>query len=186
MTTQTNWNSPVPVPVANGGTGATNFTANGVLYGSGTSPVAALSAATNGQLIIGSTGNPPVVAALTSSDSSILIANGAGTIDLTVSGGEGLNFTSVNNAASPYTVLSTDYFLGCQTSTGVISILLPNAPATGRAFVIKDSTGNASTNNITVTTVGGVVLIDAATSYTISVNYESINVLFDGTKYEVF
>lgn len=172
--------------VAGGGTGATNFTSNGVLYGNGTNPVSALTAATNGQLIIGSTGNPPSLAALTSSDGSILIANGAGSIDLTTNGGTGLNFTSVNNAASPYTVLSTDYFLGCQSSTGVITILLPNAPAAGRSFVIKDSNGSASTNNITVTTVGGAVLIDGATSYSMNINYEAISVLFDGTSYEVF
>ncbi len=95
-------------------------------------------------------------------------------------------YTYVNNAASPYTVLSTDYYISCDVTGGVISILLPNAPTTGRIFVIKDKVGLSFTSNITVTTVGGAVLIDGATSYTMNVNYSAINLLFDGTTYQVW
>jgi hypothetical protein len=42
--------------VANGGTGATSLTNGGVLLGSGTGAITALGQATNGQLVIGSTG----------------------------------------------------------------------------------------------------------------------------------
>lgn len=45
--------------VAGGGTGATTLTANGVLYGNGTSAIAATAAGTTGQAFIVTTGNPP-------------------------------------------------------------------------------------------------------------------------------
>jgi len=96
------------------------------------------------------------------------------------------NYTNVNFAASPYTVLATDYFLSVDSSGGAITIRLPNAPTQYRRFIIKDRTGNASTNNITYTTVGGAVLIDGATSKTITGNYGAVELLFNGTSYEVY
>jgi hypothetical protein len=93
-------------------------------------------------------------------------------------------YTNVNS--SPYVVLSTDEFLGVDVSAIPITIQLPNTPTTGQSFTIKDRTGNSSLNNITVTTVGGVVLIDGAVSYTMNTDYASINVLFDGVRYQIF
>lgn len=77
--------SPFPTTVAKGGTGTTSLTSNGVLYGNGTGAVQALGAATNGQLVIGSTGNAPVVASLTAG-SNITITPGAGSISIASSG----------------------------------------------------------------------------------------------------
>jgi len=65
--------------VANGGTGATTLTDGGVLLGSGTGAITALGQATNGQLVIGSTGADPVLATLTDG-AGITITEGAGTI----------------------------------------------------------------------------------------------------------
>jgi hypothetical protein len=90
---------------------------------------------------------------------------------------------------SPYTVSATDYYISCDTtssSAGSITINLPNAPTTYRQFTIKDRTGGASTNNITITTVGGVVTIDGATSYIMAGNFHAVNLLFNGTSYEVY
>lgn len=92
--------------------------------------------------------------------------------------------TDVNT--TPYTVLTTDSFIAVDSSTLSITVKLPNAPATGRTFTIKDKTGNAGSNNISVTTVGGVVTVDELTTYTINANFQSINVVFDGTSYVVF
>ena len=80
---------------------------------------------------------------------------------------------------------ATDFFLSVNTGTA-ITVQLPNAPATGRIFTVKDATGTAATNNITVTTVGGVVTIDGATSLVFNQNYGSASFIFDGTSYEVF
>lgn len=97
-----------------------------------------------------------------------------------------LNVTTVTHAQSPYTVVPTDEFLAVNVSGGVVTIDLPNSTTTGRVIYVKDSTGGSSTNNISVTTVGGIVTIDGLTTYTINSNYQAIGLIFDGTSYEVF
>ena len=67
--------------VANGGTGATTLTDGGVLLGSGTGAITALGQATNGQLVIGSTGADPSLATLTDG-TGITITEGAGSITI--------------------------------------------------------------------------------------------------------
>lgn len=87
--------------------------------------------------------------------------------------------------AYPYTVLSTDDIISVSTAGAARTINLPNAPTTGTTYVLKDVSGNAAVNNISVTTPGGVVTIDGATTYTINSNYGSITVYFNGTSYFV-
>ena len=74
-------NSSDPIEVASGGTGVATLTDNGVLVGSGTSDITALSVGTNGQTLIGSTAADPAMAAVTSTGSTITITPGAGTLD---------------------------------------------------------------------------------------------------------
>lgn len=149
------------------------------------SALTALGAATNGQLPIGSTGTDPVLATL-SAGTGITITNGAGSITIATSGLTTLNYTTVNHAATPYTVTATDDYLGVDISGGVVSLLFPNAPSTGRVFYVKDKAGAAATSNISVTTVGGVVTIDGSTTYTMNVNFQAISLIFNGASYEVF
>ena len=73
--------------VAHGGTGASTLTDGGVVIGSGTGAVTVLGQATNGQLIIGSTGTDPVLASILSADASVTITAGAGSVDLAIAGG---------------------------------------------------------------------------------------------------
>jgi len=75
--------------VANGGTGATTLTDGGILLGSGTGAVTALAQATNGQLVIGSTGADPILATLASTGGTVTITNTAGNINLEATGGSG-------------------------------------------------------------------------------------------------
>ena len=64
------------LPVANGGTGATSLTANGVLIGNGTSAVTSVDLSTKGQILIGDgTGNPSALTVGT--DGQLLMANAA-------------------------------------------------------------------------------------------------------------
>jgi len=189
-----------PQPVVEGGTGAVTLT--GILTGNGTSAVTAnavtqhgiliggvsnaassLGVASNGQLAIGSTGADPVLGTLTAG-TGITITNGAGSITVAATGTTTLTYTLVNT--TPYVVLTTDDFLGVDSTAAPIQINLPNAPVTGRVWYIKDLAGTAQTNNITVTTVGGVVLVDAAATYVMNTQYSAIGVLFNGTKYLVF
>ncbi len=140
-------------------------------------------APTDGQLLIGSTGLTPVLATITGG-AGITVTNGPGTITITDTGGSGFTYTNVNT--TPYIVLPADQFLGVDCSGGAITIQLPNAPTTGRIFIVKDRTGSSLANPITVTTVGGAVNIDGATSYVMQSAYQSIELLFDGTTYQVF
>ncbi len=137
----------------------------------------------NGQLLIGSTGADPVLNTLTAG-AGISIANNPGSITITNIGGSSLAYTAVNT--TPYVVLPGDQFISVDSSGAPITIELPNAPAAGRNFVVKDRLGSAVANNITVTTVGGAVLIDGATTYVLKTNFQAISLIFSGTAYEVF
>ncbi len=172
----------------NGGTNTITFTLTGTTnhalqVGNSAGSLTSLGVAGNGQIPIGSAGVDPVIANITAG-SGISISNGPGTITISATGADLLAYTNVNT--TPYVVLTTDEYLGVDCSGGAITIQLPNAPSTGRVFYIKDRTGSANTNNISVTTVGGAVNIDGVTTYTMNTQYASINVLFDGSTYQIF
>lgn len=71
-----------PLPVAQGGTGASSLTDHGVLVGSGTGAVTPLAVGTNGQILVGATGADPAFQTMSgdatlASNGAITIANGA-------------------------------------------------------------------------------------------------------------
>jgi hypothetical protein len=84
--------------------------------------------------------------------------------------------------AYPYTTLSTDQVIIVNTSTAK-TINLIASPTTGQYYRIKDVTGTAGTNNITVTPNSG--NIDGSASYTINSNYGSIDVVYTGSQWNV-
>jgi hypothetical protein len=101
--------------------------------------------------------------------------------------GNAINYTNVNHAASPYTVLATDYYISVDCSAGTVQLNFPNAPTFKQEWIIKDRTGNAATNNITLTTPGGAVTFDGLTTYTMNSNYQSTQLLANATPtYEVY
>lgn len=155
------------LPIGEGNGGTLNWTAN----------------PGDGQLLIGVGGADPSLGTLTAG-AGISISNGPGTITIANTGGSALAYTAVNT--TPYVVLPGDQFMGVDCSGGIITIQLPNAPSTGRIFVIKDRTGSSATNNITITTVGGAVNIDGATTRTMKLNFEALSLLFDGSTYQVY
>ena len=118
--------------------------------------------------------------------SGISTSGNAGDNTLTISATGTVFFNYTNVTTSPYVVLSTDQYISVNTASIAITIQLPNTPVVGQAFVIKDRSGNAAVNNITVTTVSGTTLIDGATTLVENTAYESINVIGNGTTYEVF
>jgi hypothetical protein len=124
--------------------------------------------------------------AVISGGTNISVTSGANIITISSSTTVTSHYVTVTHAASPYTALSTDYYISCDVTAGVITILLPNAPTTGRVFVIKDKFGLCSSNNITITTVGGTVGIDGVTSFVMNTAYEAVQVIFNSTNYEVF
>lgn len=173
--------------VAGGGTGRASLLVHSVLVGATTSAVTQLAVGTNGQVLIGANSADPAFATLTSTGGTITFTPGANSLNLeSVSSPIVFAYTAVSS--SPYTVLTTDDYLGVTSSSGsgAISILLPNAPATGRQFYVKDTSGNCTTYNITVTTVGGAVTIDGATSFVMNTNYEAVSLVFNGVSYEIY
>jgi len=114
----------------------------------------------------------------------ITITPGANSI--TISGNGTTNLTYTNVATSPYIVLSTDDYLSVDASGSAITVQLPNAAPLGKVYIIKDRTGSSVTNNITITTVGGSVNIDGATTFVMNTIYESIQVIGNGSTWEVF
>ena len=71
------------VAVGQGGTGATSFTSNGVLYGNGTSAIGATAAGNTGQCLVGNTGSAPSWSSCLSSVSLQSAYGGGNTISTT-------------------------------------------------------------------------------------------------------
>lgn len=106
------------------------------------------------------------------------------TVTFTGSGGGSSNVTLVNT--SPYVVQPTDFLLDVDCSGGPITIQLPDTPTAGKAVIVKDFTGNSAFNNITVTTVSGSTLIDGQPSFTININFQSIETIGNsGAAYDI-
>lgn len=79
-------------------------------------------------------------------------------------------------AASPYDVLSTDSLLYVDTSAGPVSINLQAAAARlNRDLSIKDISGNASTNPISVVP-SGAEKIDNLAPYPINADYGGVHI----------
>lgn len=163
----------------------TGTTDHGVQVGNATGSLTSLAVGTDGQVLLGATGADPAFATLTSTGGTISFTAGANTLNLE-SVDTMRSITSVASGASPYTVLSSDDYISCDVSAAILSLEFPDAPATGTAYTIKDATGNASTFNITITTVGGVVTFDGNTSVAMNTDYEAMNIIFNGTSYEIY
>ena len=136
------------------------------------------------QVLDGDTGSATGTVVTIAGGSGISTSASGSTVTISATGVTTFNYTSVTT--TPYVVQSTDDFLGVTTSSIAITIELPNAPATGRVYTVKDATGNAVSHNITVTTVGGSVLIDGATSFIMNSAYEATSFLFNGSAYLIF
>ena len=74
--------SNIPIEVAKGGTGLITITDHSVMVGSDTSPITPLVVGTDGRLLLGSTGNDPVFATVTSGTSTILFTPAAGSLNI--------------------------------------------------------------------------------------------------------
>jgi len=95
-------------------------------------------------------------------------------LDGSTKGGRPVKYVQVTTVTStPYTVKDDDTFIAVNVS-GAATINLPAGEA-GRYLIIKDISGAASTNNITVKSSAG-EQIDGANSYVINTNYGSIEI----------
>ena len=118
----------------------------------GTTPSGAigwLTAATNGQIPIGSTGNPPVIANITSADGSIRITNGPGSIDLSANNTEG---TATTVGATTANLLSVP--LGITAGTFQFEARVKAFEATGPSGAGYNIYATFRTDGTTATLVG--------------------------------
>ena len=163
------------LPVAAGGTAATTFTSNGVIYGNGTSALGVTAAGTTGQVLVGNTGAAPSWGALSGSAVTTFQTslNGltpstatsgavtlAGTLGAT-SGGTGLTsyttgdiiYSSATNTLSKLGAGTNGYILTM--ASGVPSWAA--STSSGVSFVVTDFTATAGQTTFTVTYTVGLV-----------------------------
>lgn len=88
--------------------------------------------------------------------------------------------------ATDLTVTTSMIVVGVTSTAAARTITLPSAPSfSGTSFTIKDESGGAGTNNISVVVSGGVKTIDGATTFLINTNYGAVTVYYNGTNYFV-
>ena len=91
-----------------------------------------------------------------------------------------LNRTAV---ATSYTALLDDYLIGVTSTAAARTITLPaRALEVGKHYVVKDESGGAAANNITIDPEG-TVQIDGGATATISTNYGVVRLYSDGSKW---
>lgn len=87
-------------------------------------------------------------------------------------------------AGANYTVLATDHTIGVSSTAAPRTITLPAAGRVqGQRYEIKDESGGAGTNNITVS--GNGANIDGASTYVINTNYGSVTVYWTGSAWAI-
>ena len=163
------------LPVAAGGTNVTSFTANGIVYGNGTSALGVTAAGTTGQVLVGNTGSAPTwgalsgsavttfqtsLSGLTPSTATSGAVTLAGTLGAT-SGGTGLTsyttgdiiYSSATNTLAKLPIGTNGYILSI--ASGIPSWVANTA--SGVSFVVTDFTATASQTTFTVTYTVGLV-----------------------------
>lgn len=83
----------------------------------------------------------------------------------------------------PYNIQPTDVIISVDTSAAR-SIILPVPILTGQTFYVKDATGTAGTNTISVTATGGLT-IDGIITYAMSTNFEFRGFYYNGSAWSV-
>jgi hypothetical protein len=147
------------LPVANGGTGATTLTSNNVILGNGTSAVQFVAPGTSG---------------------NILASNGTTWTSAPLpAGGLTYIFTTTSVTAVDKQGVLTD------TSGGAFTVTLPATPSTGAQVVVADAGGVWGTNNLTVARNGSTIG-DLAENLTCDINGASVQLVYDGTTWEVY
>lgn len=86
------------------------------------------------------------------------------------------------NVSSTITASATDYYIGTDTSSGILSIRLPDAAnlLDGQTYVVKDEAGTANSNNVTILASGSQT-IDGQNSVILESPFASIQLYCNGT-----
>lgn len=155
----------------------------------GTTIVAARNNADNNNLNIASTSSGDIVSYGDAVNAGVVIGTAtAGAINLQVNSvttasvvnnkfafnkGRRRNITTITTT---YQVLVTDDYIAVTTLAAPFTITLPASPTVGDTYEIKDATGNAATNNLTIN--GNGANIDGAANFLMSQPYASATFTF--------
>jgi hypothetical protein len=184
---------------------------NGVLITSATGVPSILPNGTTGQVLTATTGSPPSwqsssggVTSITGTANQLTASASTGAITLSIPStfiapgsievtttlkSDGI-FTTASGqvvkittpGAYPYTTLTTDFVILVDT-TSARTIIPLGSPTTGTMYRIKDNVGSAAANNITITPSGK--NIDGVASFTINNNYGAVDIVYNGTQWNV-
>lgn len=92
---------------------------------------------------------------------------------------------TVHTSSGGYTATTTNDFVIVNKTVGETTVVtLPATPTTGARFIIKDGKGDSATNAITIQPASGT--IDGATNYIVATNYAAINVVYNGSQYNIW
>ena len=114
----------VPLAVPQGGMGAATYTDGGILLGSGTGIVSAMTRGTAGQMLIGSTSGDPIMGTLSGTANEVDVTTGDGTLqvglpdDVTIAGDLTVSGTGPHVFGGISTNYTRNYFTGSFTSGG--------------------------------------------------------------------
>jgi hypothetical protein len=105
------------------------------------------------------------------------VAAGSQTITLSTLG------NTIKNQNTNYSAQITDYYIGC--SAGItVNLPLGATLTAGKQYVIKDESGNAAVNHITILPYSG-DLVDGQSSIILVVNYGAVTLYWSGTFWSV-
>lgn len=112
---------------------------------------------------------------------SIVVTGNIGNSTLTISNNAG-SILSYTATAISYQVLITDATIGVTSTAAARTITMPLSGMTaGQIWTVKDESGLASVNNITI--AGNAANIDGAAFFTINNNYGAVNIYWNGTAF---
>ncbi len=200
----------VPVVEANGGTHQTTYTTGDILYASAANTLSKLAIGSSTQVLTVTAGVPAwapasgAVTSVTGTANQITSSPTTGAVTLTIPStfiapgsiestttlkSDGI-FTTASGqvvkittpGAYPYTTLTSDFVILVDSSAARTIVPL-GSPTTGQMYRIKDNVGSAALNNITITPSGK--NIDGSASVLIQNNYGSIDIVYNGTQWNV-
>jgi len=142
-----------------------------------------------GHIIVGNASNAPTSLAEGSENQVLSIdSNGDAVWAAAAGGGDTTELhvqtDSSSGSGSEATVDADAGVVMCVTASGARYVQLP-AVATDRRLFIKDKSGNAATNNITIKTNSSEEIDGSSSDLVISTNYASVQIVSDGSKWYI-
>ena len=152
--------------IPNGGTNTNSLAADGIITVDNDGLALTSNILTDGQLLIGNTGGPPIISTLTGTLNRVNVTNGAGTITLSLP--QDIATSSSPTFASETLTNTTNQLILGTTNTTTISSVTPSA---SRIYTISDAgandtfTMNAATQTLTNKSLnaGSVFFVDNTT-----------------------